>query len=667
MKNSKQKIFMTMLTLALSFIATGFYGFSAKAACTHPYTQRRIIDATCTTKKTIETFCVSCNEMLGSYTEGSPLGHSFEWITTITPTCYSGGHEDYKCTRCDHVANGHNLDATGKHNWKEYTSSNPTCTSDGEKKYKCGNSGCTAEKTEKNGNRLGHDYEWKTTTKPTCGTGGKEEYICKRCKHVGDGHKLDATGKHKWKLTSTEKPTCTTAEIKNYKCTVCSKTKKEKGDPKLGHDYETKITDPTCEKEGKKEKKCKVCGYAPAGESSKPLGHLFAKATCTEPKHCTRKGCEKTEGKKLGHSWTEATYTQKATCSRCKETKGNTLPITVIYDCNNIEVESIPANSSVYYNKTYGTLPTPVAKNKNFKFDGWYTSANSGSKISAKSVVPASSNIKLYAHWKTKLQGGFVEIGSMDYFPYDEPLYNKLFHNPCPGETHILGLEHLHKSNPNLYDDKTAKRIKNEALLYAQVSAFTLAGENLIEYFNLNRDTNNSLGFGAHPERVDAVIRNGEKCLKSSTKAYTTMLTSFSSTFSAGMDYVYNRGNIKISGAPNRNVLGLSFKGANIDLALGLGECNTGDSLELSFDGTTYTAHYIFYIYDYYDYNYYDSSDILTLNTDELHNMNLCGMAKNYMNVYKYETTFSFKSTGDPIKDREKAYYQVQLPLIQIP
>lgn len=47
--------------------------------------------------------------------------------------------------------------------------------------------------------------------------------------------------------------------------------------------------------------------------------------------------------------------------------------------------------------KTYGTLPAP--KRAGYKFDGWYTKAEGGTKVTGKSTVTAVAKRTLYAHW----------------------------------------------------------------------------------------------------------------------------------------------------------------------------------------------------------------------------------------------------------------------------
>lgn len=53
------------------------------------------------------------------------------------------------------------------------------------------------------------------------------------------------------------------------------------------------------------------------------LRHEWKKATCTNPKICTK--CGKTEGEALGHDWEDATCTDPEICFRCDETRGEPL------------------------------------------------------------------------------------------------------------------------------------------------------------------------------------------------------------------------------------------------------------------------------------------------------------------------------------------------------
>ena len=74
---------------------------------------------------------------------------------------------------------------------------------------------------------------------------------------------------------------------------------------------------------------------------------------------------------------------------------------------------STPITSTVYFNANGGTCSTssmtvtsgsaygtlPKAYRDTYTFDGWYTSASGGTKVTASTIVTATSNHTLYAHW----------------------------------------------------------------------------------------------------------------------------------------------------------------------------------------------------------------------------------------------------------------------------
>ena len=92
-------------------------------------------------------------------------------------------------------------------------------------------------------------------------------------------------------------------------------------------------------------------------------------------------------------------------------------PVNVTFDANGGSVST--GSKTVDMNSAYGTLPTPTRDN--YTFDGWYTSANGGDRITESSIVSISSAHTLYAHWTEILQpvsvtfnanGGSVGTGS---------------------------------------------------------------------------------------------------------------------------------------------------------------------------------------------------------------------------------------------------------------
>ena len=89
----------------------------------------------------------------------------------------------------------------------------------------------------------------------------------------------------------------------------------------------------------------------------------------------------------LAHSTGAETAVKKFTVSNTK--------YTVTFNANGGSCST--ASKSVISGSTYGTLPTPTRAG--YTFDGWYTSATGGTKITSSTKVTATGNHTLYAHW----------------------------------------------------------------------------------------------------------------------------------------------------------------------------------------------------------------------------------------------------------------------------
>ena len=72
---------------------------------------------------------------------------------------------------------------------------------------------------------------------------------------------------------------------------------------------------------------------------------------------------------------------------------------TVSYNVNGGNSVS-PSSKTVYYDSTYGTLPSPTRTG--YTFAGWFTAATNGEQITASNVVKLSANQTIYAHWTPK-------------------------------------------------------------------------------------------------------------------------------------------------------------------------------------------------------------------------------------------------------------------------
>lgn len=72
-------------------------------------------------------------------------------------------------------------------------------------------------------------------------------------------------------------------------------------------------------------------------------------------------------------------------------------PVKVNYEYNGATTKNGANSDTKYYEKTYGTLPTP--EKNGYTFSGWYTSNNYGTLVTSNTVVYTSSEHTLYAYW----------------------------------------------------------------------------------------------------------------------------------------------------------------------------------------------------------------------------------------------------------------------------
>ncbi len=76
------------------------------------------------------------------------------------------------------------------------------------------------------------------------------------------------------------------------------------------------------------------------------------------------------------------------------------------------------ATKTVYYDSTYGTLPTPTRDN--YTFNGWFTAATGGSQITSTTTVKLTGPQQLYAQWTANSSSG-GDSGSGDSGETDVP------------------------------------------------------------------------------------------------------------------------------------------------------------------------------------------------------------------------------------------------------
>lgn len=72
----------------------------------------------------------------------------------------------------------------------------------------------------------------------------------------------------------------------------------------------------------------------------------------------------------------------------------------VTFDPGNGTIAESEKTKKVYYGQVYGQMPTPTRES--YAFDGWFTAADGGEKVTADMIVDEISDHTLYAHWTLK-------------------------------------------------------------------------------------------------------------------------------------------------------------------------------------------------------------------------------------------------------------------------
>lgn len=115
--------------------------------------------------------------------------------------------------------------------------------------------------------------------------------------------------------------------------------------------------------------------------------------------------------------------------------KGKTY--TVTFNANGGTVST--TSDTVTYGKKYYSLPSPTRKG--YKFDGWYTKKDGGTKVESDTTVTTAANHTLYAHWHLT--------------PATAPKNVKLTMNPTNG---VYGERIFHRVSASSNEDYTLER-----------------------------------------------------------------------------------------------------------------------------------------------------------------------------------------------------------------
>lgn len=228
--------------------------------------------------------CTVCKEILESRIIPY-LGHDYEKLQTVAPTCTERGYTIYMCD-CGEMTETDYEDALG-HDWGEWaTTKEPTETEVGEKTREC--SRCEETETEEISVTI-HEHAYESVvTVPTCTEQGYTTHTCKCGDSYVDTY-VDATG-HSYEATVTV-PTCTEQGYTTHTC-ACGDSYKDTYVDALDHDWgEWKTTkEPTEEEFGEETRSCVVCGATETNSlPKKEHEHSYTESVVTEPT-CTEQG-----------------------------------------------------------------------------------------------------------------------------------------------------------------------------------------------------------------------------------------------------------------------------------------------------------------------------------------------------------------------------------------
>ena len=113
----------------------------------------------------------------------------------------------------------------------------------------------------------------------------------------------------------------------------------------------------------------------------------------------------------------------------------------VTFSANYSGGSSTYRTSYARYGSTYGSLPAAPSRS-GFEFDGWYTEARGGEKVTSSTRVIKAADHTLYAHWKVTVF--FPDTMSSDIYVYgcegcEITIPSKVFRNIDTGESAIIG------------------------------------------------------------------------------------------------------------------------------------------------------------------------------------------------------------------------------------
>lgn len=355
-----------------------FYFNSAPKGVHIPDEEYTVVrNESCTGTGQKELRCSVCSKTLKTKTIPA-LGHDYELVEHIKPTCVNSGEKTYKCKRCNIEKAEEAEAALGHISSGETVKIDPTCTEDGGLYYLCIR--CSEpiyDEWIEIYPATGHtEGKWERTQEPTCSNHQVDTLFCSVCTMAIE-NKIGDLGDHNYRSRVTVK-NCTRIRTR-YECVYCDdyyyddiKVSSDAimGDNEygLGHIVEDVVYEPTCTEYGEIFKECIVCGAIVGNvtQTAEPLGHCWEEdvvydATCSEEGlkylYCTV--CDDFDEEiipKLAHTFDKWDYesgnTFSGVCSVCGE----------VFEVVDVEI-TLDRSELTLYNQGTKTLSVTVTEN----------------------------------------------------------------------------------------------------------------------------------------------------------------------------------------------------------------------------------------------------------------------------------------------------------------
>ena len=182
------------------------------------------------------------------------IGHYYEVIYSVSPTCTEQGYSVYDCISCGNYYYDDYVAAKG-HSYSK-TIYEATCTEQGYTINVCRS--CQDTYRSEYVAPLGHNY-LATYFEASCTEKGGIHYECSRCLDAYDVYTINAQGHHYYEERI--EPTCETGGYIIHICTECDYRYKSDEQSPFGHSRITWVSVvATCIKEGKRIHQCEICG-----------------------------------------------------------------------------------------------------------------------------------------------------------------------------------------------------------------------------------------------------------------------------------------------------------------------------------------------------------------------------------------------------------------------